>query len=494
MIAAASEQRRSPLPVNQPPVDDRSKVLLQIRFLIWTYLVLLIFEGSLRKWVAPQLSNPLLLIRDPVVIVIYLLALRARIFPSNAATIFLGIIAVISSLASLIVFLPYFSWGLMFELTMYGFRCNFLHLPLIFVMAKVFDENDVKNIGWFILLLMVPMSLIMVAQFKAAPDAFINRTVGLGEAQQLTAGSGKIRPAGTFSFISGPVYYITVAAAFFIYGTLTRTAYKTWMLLVSGLALLVGISVSGSRACVVSVILVVLSIFVILIIRPKAVNQFGRVLLISVVGLFLISRLPVFKEGVGILSDRFTESAEAADTTIVRGLVRRTVSGFTEGLRNLDKPPILGYGLGVGTAGGSRLLLGRAAFLLAEDEWSRVLLESGPIMGLAFLLWRVVLTLRIGYLSVRSLRGGAILPIVLFSCSFLPLLNGQLGQPTTLGFAVFLSGLCLAAIEGTKPSLPEVVSGQLEPAGRPVPRRSAFATRLHGPDVGADTTNGFVDR
>jgi len=361
-------------------------------------------------------------------------------------------------------------------------------------MAKVFDEDDVKNVGGFILLLMVPMSLIMIAQFKAAADAFINRTVGLAEAQQLTAGSGKIRPAGTFSFISGPVYYISVAAAFFIYGALTKRAYKTWMLLVSGLALLIGIAVSGSRASVVSVILVVLSIFVILVIRPKAVNQFGRVLLISVVGLFLISRLPVFKEGVGILSDRFTASAEAADTTIVRGLLRRTVTGFTEGLRNLDKPPILGYGLGVGTAGGARLLLGRAGFLLAEDEWTRVLLESGPIMGLAFLLWRVVLTFRIGYLSVRSLKRGTILPVLLFSCSFLPLLNGQLGQPTTLGFAVFLSGLCLAAIEGAKLPIPVVVSDQIEPAGRPLPRRSPFATRLHGPGDGADTTNGFADR
>jgi hypothetical protein len=469
-------------------------VLRQIRILLWTYLVLLVFEGSLRKWVVPQLSNPLLIIRDPVVIVIYLLALRARIFPSNAATVFLWIIAILSFLASLLVLSPYLPWNLILELTIYGFRCNFLHLPLIFVMAKVFDENDVKKVGWFILLLMIPMSAIMVAQFKATPDAFINRTVGLAEAQQLTAGSGKIRPPGTFSFISGPVYYVAVAAAFFIYGTLTRTAYKTWMLLVSGLALLIGIAVSGSRACVVSVILVVLTIFVIFMFRPKAVNQYGRVLLISVVGLFLISRLPVFKEGVGILSNRFTESAEAGETTIVKGLVRRTVTGFTDSLRNLNKPPLLGYGLGVGTAGGSRLLLGRAGFLLAEDEWTRVILESGPIMGLAFLLWRVVLTFRIGYLSVRSLKRGAILPVLLFSCSFLPLLNGQLGQPTTLGFAVFLNGLCLAAITAGKSSIPDVVSDQTEPAGRPLPRRSAFATRLHGPDDGADTTNGFADR
>src|SRR5947208_15515027 len=111
MTAAASGLRRSPVPANQP-LDDRSKVLRQIRFLLWTYLVLLIFEGSLRKWVVPQLSNPLLIIRDPVVIAIYILALRARVFASNAATLFLGVIAVFSFLASVIVLSTYFQWGL----------------------------------------------------------------------------------------------------------------------------------------------------------------------------------------------------------------------------------------------------------------------------------------------------------------------------------------------------------------------------------------------
>src|SRR5437588_11335966 len=211
MTAAASEQRRSPVPLNQPPVDDRSKVFRQIRFLIWTYLVLLIFEGSLRKWIVPQLSNPLLIVRDPVVIAIYLLALRARVFPLNAYIISIVVIGVLSMIASVVVLSPYFPMKPLLEVTLYGFRSNFLHLPLIFVMGTVMNEEDVKKIGWWILIGMIPMSLIMVAQFKASPDSFINRTVGLGEAQQLTAGGGKIRPPGTFSFISGPVFYVAGA-------------------------------------------------------------------------------------------------------------------------------------------------------------------------------------------------------------------------------------------------------------------------------------------
>src|SRR5207237_3961357 len=113
------------------------------------------------------------------------------------------------------------------EVTLYGIRTNFLHLPLIFVIANVFDEEDVKKFGWWILAAMIPMGLIMAAQFEASPDSFINRTAGLGEAEQLTAGGGKIRPPGTFSLISRPVYYMSAAAASVIYCALRRTASKT---------------------------------------------------------------------------------------------------------------------------------------------------------------------------------------------------------------------------------------------------------------------------
>ena len=39
---------------------------MRIRQLLWIYFWLLIFEGALRKWILPGLSNPLLLVRDPV--------------------------------------------------------------------------------------------------------------------------------------------------------------------------------------------------------------------------------------------------------------------------------------------------------------------------------------------------------------------------------------------------------------------------------------------
>src|SRR4029077_10283716 len=164
------------------------KAKSRVRQLIWLYFWLLLTEGALRKWIVPQLSNPLLVVRDPVALAIYFYAIRARVFPRNAYVISLLVIGVLSLAVSVAVLYPYLPLKPILEITLYGFRSNFFHLPLIFVMANVMDEEEVKKIGWWILLLMIPMGLIMVAQFKASPDAFINRTVGLGEAEQLTAG------------------------------------------------------------------------------------------------------------------------------------------------------------------------------------------------------------------------------------------------------------------------------------------------------------------
>ncbi len=489
--------RRAPGPGNVPKVFDRSATLRHIQWLIWLYIILLVMEGALRKWIVPQFSNPLLVVRDPVVIAIYLLAVRARVFPTGRFTISLFIIGILSWLVGLLVLEPYVSWKPLVLVTTFGFRSNFLHLPLIFVIANVLDEKDVRKIGWWTILAMIPMALLMVLQFRAAPDSFINRTVGLGEGEQITAGGGKIRPPGTFSFVSGTIFFTATATAFLLDAALSRVKRNSWVLFGSGFAVLVALVVSGSRSAVASVLLVVLSLLVILLFRPEAINKFGRNLLMVVVAGIIISRLPIFKEGLGILSDRFTQSAEAADTTVTMGIVSRIAWGFTEGFQFFNRLPLGGYGLGIGTNAGAKFLTGNSEFLLAEGEWARILLESGPILGIAFLLWRTILTARLGYLSFLALRRSEILPLFLFSAGFVALLIGQFGQPTSLGFAVVLCGLCLAA---TRPSpdsqsVPVPSPTERQKPGQPkrVLGRSEYANRLHGPAVKPDQ-NGSADR
>src|SRR5438045_3843494 len=59
------------------------RAVRRIKSLIWIYFALLLFEGALRKWVIPGLATPLLVVRDPVLLGAYALALHAGLFPQN---------------------------------------------------------------------------------------------------------------------------------------------------------------------------------------------------------------------------------------------------------------------------------------------------------------------------------------------------------------------------------------------------------------------------
>jgi hypothetical protein len=103
-----------------------SRDLLKDQTAIWMYFLLLLFEGVLRKWVVPSLSNVLLVVRDPVVLLIYFLSFRAQIFPRNYFLLFGGWLALLCLVAGLVA--P----GNTLSVALFGFRANFLHLSLVF--------------------------------------------------------------------------------------------------------------------------------------------------------------------------------------------------------------------------------------------------------------------------------------------------------------------------------------------------------------------------
>ena len=475
------------------PDSPEARALRYIRKLIWLYFWLLLIEGALRKWLLPGLSNPLLVVRDPVALCIYMLSMRAGVFPKNNWVLALVVIALLSTLATFLQLWDFVPPVYIAAVAGYGIHSNYLHLPLIFVIGQVFTIEDIKRVGWWTLVLLVPMTILMVAQFRASPDAFVNRTAG-GEGEMMMSAMNKVRTSGSFSFVIGVVAFLSLATGFIVWAVLNRGVYKVWLLAVAGSALIIGIAVSGSRSVVGACAVVVASLGVVIVLRPDVINKFGRILLAVVVLGFVVSRTPIFREGFNVLSTRFAQVAEATEQSIPQDLFSRVLSTFEDGIFVLGKAPGLGYGLGVGTNAGAKLLMGHSGFLLMEGEWPRVILENGPVLGLAYLLWRVGFVLAFGWRTLKSVRLGNLLPLLLFSSSFLPMVSGQFGQPTILGFAVFTSGLALAAMKDDA-----VVPVAMEPPGagpkmplKPVRGRSAYAERLHGATATQEQSNGSV--
>lgn len=417
-----------------------------IKRLIWLYVALLIFEGALRKWVLPSLADPLLIIRDPIVLAIYALAFFSGRFPLNGFVLATGALAISSIGASLL------GGQTNFLVLAYGLRINYVHLPLIWVMGEVLSRRDAERIGCFLLLVAVPMTLLMIMQFRAPVNAWINRGIGAEEVGQIYGALGRIRPPGFFSFITGPQFYFPLVAAFFL-NQASGNRRLWWPLLIAcGLAVLIALPVSISRTVMLGTAIVGVA-FVLSMSRAGVGlgSKFKTLFTLGVVAV-AVSFLPVFSEARTVFLARWETAAVSSQGDAWSGILDRVVSGFTQPFHWAATAPFFGHGVGVGSNVGARLLSGKVGFLLAEDEWGKVFLELGPVLGGAFLAFRVVI---VAWLLLQALRklftDRDNLPLLLWSACAFPLALAQWAPPTILGFAIVGGGLAVASLNADPP-------------------------------------------
>ena len=446
--------------------DDPPNLDKVIRRLIWAYFFLLLFEGAIRKWFLPSsLSPAMAVIRDPLLMYIYWLAFRSGKLPTSPFVISCGVLAVLSFLAGL---MP--DRNTLF-VDLYGARTNFLHMPFIFLLPKFFSAKDVVRMGRWCLLIMIPVSFLMVYQFLSPPDAWINKASS-EEASQISGGVGKVRPPGIFTFATGAAEFSALCAVFLIYGTMFRSTYPKALLVAGGIALAAGMSSSISRLNITSVGIVVLCLLLFNCMRPGFVPRFIPFFILGVIAFVVLLQLPSIRQGLDAFSDRINDASASEGGHL--GFIHRVTGIFTEAYSDtLWDGPIEGRGLGMGTNAGSRLLTGKDSYLLSEGEWQRITLESGPVLGTLYLLWRVVLVLWLGRRSLGFAYRAQPLPLLLFGACTPLILIGQLGRPTTLGFTVMDAALCVAAMNA-----PEAIrSRPVVPVGRRVFRRGSAQYR-----------------
>ena len=132
---------------------DQPAFVNQLKIGIWIYYFLLIFEGALRKWVLPGLATPLLIIRDPVVIILLMIALKHRVLRLNGYLLVITLIGILSFILAIVA-----GHGNLY-IALYGLRILLLHFPLMFVMQKIFTRDDILNMGKMTLFLAIPMAI-----------------------------------------------------------------------------------------------------------------------------------------------------------------------------------------------------------------------------------------------------------------------------------------------------------------------------------------------
>jgi hypothetical protein len=424
-----------------PSFEDQHVIAL--RRLIWLYFWLLILEGALRKWIVPFLSTPLLVVRDPVVILIYLQAIRCRRFPINGPMLGCFFLLVGFVLLALVQIITGVGGGVF--VAIYGLRTNFLHLPLIFVIPQVFSYEDVLKLGKWILILAIPMTALMVLQFESSAGSWINAATR-ADAQQIEFALGKVRPSGTFSFATGAAHFYVLATAFVVYALAQkRIIYKQWLVWGALVGLLIVQPVSGSRLLVLGCGLVVAATIVFGIMNLGRAQKILGVLVLVVIVFGALSFTSFFRDATDVFMTRWNDASDAAGG-VQQGIVWRFFGGFLEPFTLVPEAGLIGKGIGMGTNAASAMMTGALVFLLAEGEWARVVLEAGPLLGFSFLLYRVWIAGTIGVRAWSSAKQGHLLAWLLAWDACRSLVTEQISQPTNLGFMVFVSGLCLAAL------------------------------------------------
>ena len=439
-----------------PAESVRQIAVRHIEKLVLVVFWLLILEGALRKWVAPQLAHYLFFVRDPFVVLLYWHAMRAQAFRRAGPWLAAGM--AFAAVAPLLAFVQIASLGdsRMATIMAYGWRQYFLYLPLPFALAGAISEQFLWRFMRHAFLATIITAPLMFAQFHSPPSSVINRGIAEDEALQFKSVDfldNLIRPSGTFTSTVGTSNLAASTLALLLAAWLvpaSRRRISTWLLLLAAAATAVCLAVCGSRGAFVNSAIVVLFALLVGIVAPRAAVR-GRALLIPMVLLVVGAVLyPIlFPDALNATLGRFAAAQSLESSSSSLGILGRALHETVGFMSILGDAPLAGYGLGLG--GNGRSFLGSDTGLLptifAESDWTRHIVDLGPVVGVLFILYRIAVTFDVFRRSIIATRRAADpLPLLLFGYLGIGLFDGQLtGHGTVGGFLWLYLGLCLAS-------------------------------------------------
>lgn len=414
---------------------------------VWLYLFLLIFEGALRKWFLQPLATPLLLVRDPIVVWLYFVAIQKN-WLNNTYVNIMCFVSSVSLLMAMIVghhnlFVGFFVW-----------RIYFFHFPMMFIMAKILSKRDVLKMGRFILYVSMPMTALVVMQFYSPQSAWVNMGVG-GEGTAGFAGAmGYFRPPGTFSFTAGYVCFQALVGCYLLYFLVENKKMPKGIkipqrtLYVILICYLISIPTSISRTHFFQTIVFLLFLFVAAMRNNRLKGNFFKFILMGGVAIAILMVSGLGGEQMAAFTERLNTANEAEGG--MEGVVGDRYAGSLWAAFTIFNIPFFGYGIGLGTNVGAKMMGGDmySFGFNAEGEWTRIVGECGYLIGWTIILVRLVFSVTVFSRSYRSLvRRNDLLPWMLCAGMLLTVPQGQWAIPTNLGFSIMAGGLTLAALK-----------------------------------------------
>ena len=431
--------------------------------------LLAIFEGSIRKYVVPQFGQYVFFIRDPVLIYAYVLATRFALWPRNNTlfkiSLFMGALGlVLFALQSV----SGEASNTRVILGVNGWRSYFLYVPLAFLIGEQFRRADLLRFARLTLLLAVPIAVLVAVQFASSPNAAVN--VGSAAEEELQFKSVgldlvHIRTTGPFTSSAGQQQFVTTACAFvlaLLLAPASRRGVGLVPLMIAAGAILTCVALGGSRGTTLQCAMLVLFALAVSVIgRGAALKARALALPLALSAAAVVLYPIIFPEGFRTFMARW-DGAARSEADFEGGVFGRALYGFIDFFRLVDVVPALGYGLGYGSNASITLRAqvdGITPGLLAETDFSRHMVDLGPVFGILYIVFRFAFVIWLARRVWAATRQASDpLPMMMFGYAGYVVLSGQItGNGTINVYSWLFAGLCIAATRTA-----------LSPAGAPV--------------------------
>lgn len=399
-------------------------------------MLIVIYEGAIRKWVSDSSTLPLILLRDLLATYTIVRALTRGHFrrqPQLAALMLAWSCCVLG-------------WGLLqltlgessFTMLLIGLRFWLLYFWFGLAAAVGMNERDYIAALRALLASLVLMAPLAVLQHYSPPGSFINKSLDADVESIFVVITGVVRTTGTFSFTSGFTIFVSACAPFALgaFEARKRRPVHRILALTAFGGLIACALVSGARASIIYTGgMLMIFLFGNLLFAPM--RRKGFALLAALFAVFTVGAMAyIFQDAVEATRQRFDIAAQSED------LLTRVVSIFFGERDVLDRATWLGAGIGIGSNLAQYVQFsGRTVFLYAESEAGRTLIEGGLVGGL-FVLLKIALIIG-GFLKglQRSMQVRAVFPILVWVAISLALVTWPvIGQLTANGiFGVLLA-------------------------------------------------------
>lgn len=355
------------------------------RGILDAFFLIMIFEGAIRKWVAPGIGVPLQVFRDilPLTALIFVVMERVPLpklpLPINfflACYIIVGLLQCFNpSSASWLV-------ALLGVRTHFSYICLALLFPL-YLNSEISAHR--RALIWA--LLSIPVMTLAAFQTLLPPDHWLN-VYASGEGSGASFGSENlVRATGTFAYITGMQVYsqftVGLCWAILLNRKVRQPRVAFWLYSVAFAAAIIGCLATGSRGAVFGAVFVIVLVTAVMVYRQGLSSKPLWLVTIGTLGLIYVgsTQLEAFVERTQSVSDDAGE---------------RIVSQYLEGLIVAYEEPF-GFGIGMahqqaGAISGKELGFG----LGYENELTR----AGQELGLPGLL--SLLFLKVGFAIFAS--------------------------------------------------------------------------------------------